>query len=313
MGKIAGAWVSATVRWVVTWPHRRRSAFLLAAIVWALGVAGSRIDGMAIMNLPYGPVLADGIPSTPAGTIAPFPAPQRTSPAHTVPDLPDPLRVATEGDYPPFNFVDATGALRGLEVDLAYAVCAELKVTCEIVGRPWDQLLPGLAASDYDLVAASLRIPAATPNSIAFSQPYFRSAAAYATRKGGNATPAAGIIGVEAGTRMAAYLRADNDEKRIQTYPDAIATYQALSDGEVSMIFDEAVRLNRWLNDPSAECCEMSGGLVYDSAFFGPGVGFAMRSEDFHLTSRVNQALSRLAAEGRIAEMSDRYLPFALN
>lgn len=313
MATRAGAWVSAAIRWIVTWPHRRRSALILIAVIWTCGLIAGRVDGVAIMDLPYGPRLADGILLIPAGDVVAAPAPQETSAAQSAPDLPNPLLVATEGDYPPFNFVDATGALRGLEIDLVYAVCAELKVTCEIVARPWDDLLPGLAASDYDLVAASLRIPSALPDGTVFSQPYFRSAAAYASRKGADATLGGGVVGVEAGTRMAAYLQARNDSIRIQIYPDAIATYQALSDGEVSVIFDEAVRLNRWLNDPSAECCEMSGDLVYDASFFGPGVGFAMRSKDVRLAARVNGALSNLAGEGRIAEMSDRYLPFALN
>lgn len=313
MGTKAGVRLPAAVRWVAGWPRRRRSAFLLAAVIWACGLVAGRIDGVAIMDLPYGPILADGIPVTPAGEVIVPPAPPQPSTALRVPELPDPFLVATEGDYPPFNFVDATGALRGLEIDLVYAVCAELKVTCEIVARPWHRLLPGLAAADYHLVAASLRVPDAAPDGLVFSQPYFRSAAAYATRKGENASLAAGTIGVEAGTRMAAYLQARTDGLRVQTYPDAIATYQALSDGEVSVIFDEAVRLNRWLNDPSAACCEMSGDIVYDASFFGPGVGFAMRSGDVELAARVNAALTRLASEGRITELSDKYLPFALN
>lgn len=313
MTEARNTWPRRAGGWVLNWPHSRRSALILIALIWTAGLVAGRLDGMALMNLPYGPVLADGVPSTPAkdvsGTVGAKPAPPLSPQPDTFPVT---LVVATEGDYPPFNFVDATGALRGLEIDLVYAVCAELEMTCKVVSREWDQLLPGLLAGDYQAVAASLRIPDEPSEGVIFSMPYFRNSAAYATRKGNPDARMAGPIGVEAGTRMAAYL-ASRQIADLRTYPDAVATYQALSDGEVAAIFDEAVRLNRWLNDPSAECCEMASGLVYANAYFGKGVGFAVRASDVALVDKLNEALRQLANEGRIAELSDRYLPFALN
>lgn len=342
------AWLRYAGRWLATWPHGRRSAVILALLFWAAGLVATRLDGLAVMDLPYGPVLADGVLTVPAGDVIalesppdialaappsvinlgpppplPLPRPGRDTdepvadpmePAAEDPAQDSPtLVIATEGDYPPFNFVDATGALRGLEIDLVYAVCAELKITCEIVSRRWDELLPGLSNNDYQVVAASLRIPRQPPDGIVFSHPYFGTAAAYATQEGDVAARIRGPIGVEAGTRMAAYLASRNDNVTIQTYPDAISTYQALLDDQVAAVFDDAVRLNRWLNDPSAACCVMSGQPVFSPEFFGPGIGFALREDNGELLDRFNQALDRLAQEGRIAELSDRYLPFALN
>ncbi|MEP0068813.1 transporter substrate-binding domain-containing protein [Pyruvatibacter sp.] len=341
-------WLRYAGRWLTTWPHGRRSAAILALFFWAAGLVATRIDGLAVMDLPYGPVLADGVLTMPAGEVVASVPPPVIAPATPPPviaqgpppplPLPRPvldtdepsappieqadeetgqttptLVIATEGDYPPFNFVDATGALRGLEIDLVYAVCAELKIACEIVSRRWDELLPGLSNNDYQVVAASMRIPSQPADGVVFSRPYFGSAAAYAAREGDVAARLRGPIGVEANTRMAAYLASRNDNVTIQTYPDAISTYQALVDDQVAAVFDDAVRLNRWLNDPSAACCVMSGQPVFSTEFFGPGVGFALREDSGDLLSKVNQALDQLAEEGRIAELSDRYLPFALN
>lgn len=73
-------------------------------------------------------------------------------------DIPDPLRIATEGAYPPFNFIDDTGALKGFEVDLANELCARIKANCEIVSQEWDGIIPGLLAQRYDAIIASLYI-----------------------------------------------------------------------------------------------------------------------------------------------------------
>ena len=48
------------------------------------------------------------------------------------------LRIATTGDYPPFNHVDDAGEVAGFDVDIALALCAELGTECKIVLEEWD-------------------------------------------------------------------------------------------------------------------------------------------------------------------------------
>ena len=54
------------------------------------------------------------------------------------------LRVGMSGTQPPLNFVNKTGAHRGLEVDLAQAVASLRGVELEIVNQPFGKLLGAL-------------------------------------------------------------------------------------------------------------------------------------------------------------------------
>ncbi|MCU0955606.1 MAG: transporter substrate-binding domain-containing protein, partial [Hyphomicrobium sp.] len=54
------------------------------------------------------------------------------------------VRFLTEGDFPPFNYLDEDGVLNGFNVDLARALCNEIGAACDIRVRPWDELLVAL-------------------------------------------------------------------------------------------------------------------------------------------------------------------------
>ena len=308
--RLGRLWRSAPVRWITTWPHRRRSAVLLLLAFWAGGLVSARIDGLALMDVPYGRMLADGVPLPVEGTQTDIIIPDGADTGHM-------LRFATEGAYPPFNFVDATGALRGIEIDIIHAVCADLLVRCEIRAVAWEALLPGLARGEHEAVAASTRLPQEDTVSgpVRYTQPYLSHAIAFAARKDSNvlaADTAAPLVGVVADTRPASWLAAQRPDVEMRPYPSARALYAGLITGEVALIVDDAVRLDRWLNDASGTCCRMTGGPHFDDMALGRGVAFVVAAENEALAASLDAALSRLRAAGRIDEITDRYLPFPL-
>src|SRR5690606_30707298 len=83
------------------------------------------------------------------------------------------LRIGTEGAYPPYSLVDASGQVTGFDVEIGLALCAKMKVECEIVTSDWDGIIPALNAKKFDFLIASMSITPERQQAVDFTAPYY--------------------------------------------------------------------------------------------------------------------------------------------
>ena len=226
------------------------------------------------------------------------------------------IRFLTADDYPPFDFALADGTLTGFNVEVARALCEELRLPCTIQARRWDTLVDALETGKGDAMIASMRATPALRARLDFTTPYYLTPARFAARKGfpggeiGAKALAEKTVGVVKGGAHARYLAAFFPEAKLKTYGDFAALLKALKSGEIDLAFGDGVTLADWLNGEDAGgCCGFRGGPYLDSRFFGEGVSIAVRKDDQGLRGGLDWALARLWAEGRYAEIFRKYFP----
>ena len=123
------------------------------------------------------------------------------------------LKIATEGAAPPFSTVLADGTLAGFDVDIAKALCAQMKIECEIVAQDWDGMIPALQAKKFDAIIASMTITEERKKQVAFTNKYYATPLALAALKdttltGTEPTALAGkTLGAQASTTQATYAQ----------------------------------------------------------------------------------------------------------
>ncbi len=229
------------------------------------------------------------------------------------------LRVLTDTDYPPFNYVDELGQLTGFNIDFARSVCVELEVSCDIKAIAWDDLLPTLEKGDGDAVIASIAAIPGTLTQADFTVPYYFMTGRFAVRKAG-ARPEISPIGLEgrkiavaSGTAHEAYLKAFFPDSQIIALPSVDAARQAFAKGQTDALFGDSLALAFWTNGTSSNgCCELSGSPYADERYFGEGVSIAVHRGDVALHRQLDAAIMRIRASARYEELLSRYFPVRL-
>jgi len=226
------------------------------------------------------------------------------------------VRFLTDDDYPPFDFVAPDGSLTGFNVDLARAICEELKLACTVQPRRWDTIIDALNEGRGDAAIASIAITEAARRKVDFTAPYYKTPARFVARRNtplSSATPeelAGKSIGVEMKTAHEAYLRTFFPGAIVKPFDNTIALRSALRSGAIDVLFGDGVTLARWLDGTDAEdCCAFVGGPFTESRYFGDGVGIAVKKNNLVLRRALDYALQQLALRGVYADLYLKYFP----
>ncbi|HEY4165863.1 MAG TPA: transporter substrate-binding domain-containing protein [Reyranella sp.] len=250
------------------------------------------------------------------------PVPQPAKPAVPKSPFPPPafkITVATEGAYPPFNYLDRKGLPAGFEMDLAQEICERMKAECEFVADKWDNLVPGLLDKKYDIVMSSLEVNNERRRRLGLSRRYYLSPGAFIAAKGQpfDGPPALlrnKRIGVQKDSTHSDWLdKSFRRSAQIRRYPTVNDALAALAKDEVDAVFGDKVQLWLWSKKPEGACCEIMGQDIKDTQTLGVGVSAGIRREDIKLREAFNKALSALIGDGTYKQINAKYFPFPLN
>lgn len=229
-----------------------------------------------------------------------------------------PLRIATEGSYPPFNYVDANQQVQGFEIEIGRALCERMGAVCTFVTEDWERLIPGLKHRRYDAIMASLEITEDRRRRVAFTRPYYRTPAVFMGRKNAPA-PRLDLdglrgqrIGAMAGTPYAAWLEDRlGPQAAVRLYANQDEASLDLALGRIDLVLGDKIALQEWLRrGKEADCCAFVGDAPRDPEHFGEGYGVAVRKDDAALLRRFEAALDAIVADGTYDRIRAGYFPF---
>ncbi|MBD8555846.1 transporter substrate-binding domain-containing protein [Rhizobium sp. CFBP 8762] len=233
------------------------------------------------------------------------------------PSAAETLTIASEGAYPPFNVLQTDGTMTGFDIDIAKAVCDEMKVECKIVSQEWDGAIPALDAGKFDAYVASMSITDERKQKVDFSAKYYNTPPAIVVAKDSDLTDATEetlsgkTLGAQSSTSHSNYVEKHFSKSELKLYPTSDEYKLDLSNGRIDGIVDDIVVLSEWLKTPDGEaCCKLLKVLPVDPIINGNGAGIAVKKGNTALAERFTKAIAALRENGKYKEINDKYFSF---
>ena len=253
-------------------------------------------------------------PATPAASSG-----QAAAPAAAASQWPE-LRVAIDPTYKPFTYKTESGEPAGFDVDIAKALCDQLKSKCVFVEQAWDGMIPGLLAKKYDTIISSMSITEERKQSVDFTDKYYNTPSCVVVKTALKlGADAAGFKGKKLGV-----LKASTQEKyamgelkaagaTIVPYDAQDQVYLDIKSGRLDGTVADIVEVNGgFLSTPDGKAYSCAGGRIpaeFDAKYFGGGIGVALRKEDTALRDALNAGIKAIRDNGKWKELADKNVP----
>ncbi|MEV8466487.1 transporter substrate-binding domain-containing protein [Fluviibacterium sp. DFM31] len=213
----------------------------------------------------------------------------------------DVVRMATEGAYPPFNFINDAGNVDGFDIAVGNEVCARAQLTCEWVTNEWDSIIPNLVSGNYDTIAAGMSITAERDEVIDFTQAYAPPDPSIYVAMSEDVDLNGGVIAAQTGTIQANHVAESGATLVEFATPDE--TIAAVKNGEVDAVIADKGFLEPFVTE-DAELM-----FVSDNVMLGGGLGIGVRESDGELKAALDAAIQSMKDDGTLNELIKKWLP----
>ncbi|MDO5573015.1 MAG: transporter substrate-binding domain-containing protein [bacterium] len=213
------------------------------------------------------------------------------------------LVMATNAEFPPYEFYEGDKVV-GIDAEMAAAVAEELGMELKIEDMAFDSIIAAVQSGKADMGVAGMTVNEDRLKNVNFSTPYTEAAQVIIIKDGSTvATPddlTGKKIGVQLGTTGDIYA-GDIADATIERYNKGFEAVQALLQDKI-----DAVIIDR---EPAKVFVSQNEGLVIvDEEFTVEDYAIAIAKDNEELLTKINEALAKLEASGKLQEIKDKYI-----
>ncbi|MEM1484000.1 amino acid ABC transporter substrate-binding protein [Oscillospiraceae bacterium PP1C4] len=236
-------------------------------------------------------------------------APASEAPAQTA-ALPEKLIVGLDASFPPMGFTDQSNNIIGVDIDLAKAVSEKLGIEFEAKPIEWAAKEMELNSGKISCIWNGLTITPERQESMAVSRPYMSNTQVVVVMADSAIKSKADLAGktvaAQSDSSGLAALQKDGIYASIKggaakEYADYVTAMGDLEVGRCDAIVMDSVVANYYITQNAKPMAILEDTMAAEE------YGIAAKKGNTALIEAIEGALSELAAEGKIAEISKKW------
>ena len=222
-----------------------------------------------------------------------------------------PILIGTAVTYPPFEYVDESGHLSTIDIDLANALCKEMQAECIFYNQSFNSLIPSVKIGKFDAAIASIGVTPERQKQVAFTNSYYEPSGSFVAliAKHYKLSDIEGkTIGVQSGSTLEKYLQDKYLSKvKIKTYSSIQEAFLDLVSGRVDMVLADTPVAQAWLKQNNITQFSIVESPIVDHQYFGTGFGIAVNLQNKELLKALNVALEKIRNNGTYSSLKQQY------
>lgn len=207
------------------------------------------------------------------------------------------LTVATDTNFPPFEFKDKSGKHTGFDVELWDAIAKKVGVEYKLQPMDFNGIIPGLQTGQIDVGIAGMTIKPERAEVVDFSDPYYNAGLLVLVKQENNSINdvkdlKGKVVSTKLGTTSADFAKAETGAAEVKLFPNNDAMFlELMSGGADAVIFDSPV-IAEFMRTAGKGQVKVVGPLYQGQSY---GIAFPKGSA---LVPKVNAALKNLREDG---------------
>jgi polar amino acid transport system substrate-binding protein len=214
-----------------------------------------------------------------------------------------------DANFPPFAFIDKTGAPSGFDVEAMNWIAKEMGYEVTHQAFDWDGIVTSLLTKKIDMVASGMSITPDRQKKVDFTNPYWKIEQVMVVQKGSDLTldnllHGKKLIGVQQGTSEAKWLKEEAKKNgwnfELRYYNSSPLAVEDILNGRIAAAaMDDA---------PAKDAADKKDVQILGTfGMHSEDFGYAIRKEDKTLMADINEGLKRLMASPHWKELIEKY------
>lgn len=224
----------------------------------------------------------------------------------------DDLRIGVDPNLKPFVYENAHGELLGFDVEAAKQICQDLDRKCKFVKIEWDGLIPSLMVGKIDVIISSMSITEEREKSVDFTIPFYKSPSQILVLKETKNLEMGDTVGVLRGSTDEAYAKAFFEPAgiKVASYSNQNEAFLDLRATRIAAVLSPRIEAEAFLQGVPDIEYSFIGKMIDDEKYYGPGIGFAVKSGNKALLTDLNRSIIEIHSNPRWIENSNKYFNF---
>ncbi len=216
------------------------------------------------------------------------------------------LVMGTNATFPPYEFVDDSGKIVGIDAEIAEAVAEKLGMELEIKDMEFDSLLTAVQGGTIDIALAGMTVTDERKLTVNFSDTYATGIQVVIVPENSAIKTVDDLegkmVGVQAGTTGDIYCTDDFGQDNVKQFQNGALAVAALKNGQVDCVVID--------NEPAKSFVAANEGLkILETEYAVEDYAAAISKENTELLEDFNKALKELKEDGTLKKIIDKYIP----